>query len=122
MPLIIRQGDIIFEKLSDHERENKIIRMKRNNYDLDYDLEEIKSNIVAYGEATGHKHEFVSGQVSLFKTRYYLNNNTIIKIDSDYATLSHEQHLPVQIPHGIYKIVKERSYDPFAKKAEVVID
>lgn len=68
---------------------------------------------VEEGEATGHVHKLTGG--SLFKTR-----------SVDYAVLDkteelvHEEHAPITLAPGKYKVVRQREYQP--KRNRRVLD
>lgn len=65
--------------------------------------------ILAEGEATGHAHRIVSGDAVLFaaETSLYL------KVTSEKALLTHEEHGEQNIERGLYRIggVREMDYD-----------
>jgi hypothetical protein len=105
--MIFRQGDVILKKIDDTKAP---ISQKEASF-----LEEIKGEtIVAHGEATGHHHKFTSGQVMLFtRPHNQPQGPAVVTIESDYATLTHQEHLPIQLPKGTYSIIREITYDPF---------
>lgn len=62
-------------------------------------------NVVAYGEATGHRHEF-EGNVALFD----VFGQTYADVVED-AELVHDEHETITIPEGFYRIVRQREFD-----------
>lgn len=61
--------------------------------------------IVAYGEATGHKHEF-DGNVALLD-----NGNQMFADVRQAAKLVHDEHATIEIPEGFYRVVRQREFD-----------
>lgn len=74
--------------------------------------------ILAEGEVTGHKHQIVNGQATLYETRGTL----FLKVISQTATLSHEEHKAIQIPQGDWMIRIQREYDPEEEWGKYVQD
>ena len=74
--------------------------------------------VLAEGEATGHAHviEDVAGIKFVEKDgKFYLQN----KIP---ATVKHEEHRPITIPPGTWRVKRVREYDHFAEEARAVAD
>ena len=111
-PRFIRQGDIDFiEVLSIPNKEMNRLTMKDDN-------------IVAYGEATNHHHRLVSGQVQVLRD---VNSTGMaiadyVVVNSETATLSHQEHLPLEIPQGTWRIHQEEDYNPFTQEMKKVVD
>ncbi len=88
-----RQGDVLFQK----EKE------------LPKDVRPRKSKVLYEGEATGHLHRVDEGsQVGVFE----LGNFLYLKIDSESATIVHDEHGPITLEAGIYKVWQQREYRP----------
>jgi hypothetical protein len=64
-----------------------------------------KDKVVAYGEVTGHKHEF-EGNVLLLENY----GNTYADVMEE-AKLVHDEHETIIIPEGFYRIIRQREYD-----------
>jgi len=93
---ILRHGDILFREVTD------IPKNARN----------IKSDIVAMGEKTGHHHKLV-GAFQMYESTE--NGQAVKYIDiSQQTRLTHQEHNTLDIPQGKYVIVNEREYDPFS--------
>ena len=86
----IRQGDVLLRRISK----------------LPNDLKE-KNKILAYGEVTGHKHQFNSEQVLVFEDE---QRNQFIDV-KEKAELLHEEHKNVLVPKGKYEVFLQREYD-----------
>ncbi|MBX9671620.1 MAG: hypothetical protein K2X93_28785 [Candidatus Obscuribacterales bacterium] len=64
-------------------------------------------NILAMGEITGHSHR-VKGESQLFE----LDGQLFLRVLSDTATLTHEEHGPISLPKGEYLVWRQREYSP----------
>ena len=66
---------------------------------------------LAEGEASGHFHKVSVGVAELYTIPDSVDK--FLKVISDTATITHEEHKPVVLPKGTYKIgiVKEYDYD-----------
>ena len=64
--------------------------------------------ILAEGEVTGHKHQITSGEAELREQ----DGKLILIVSSETATLSHEEHKPIQIPQGTWIVRTQREYSP----------
>ena len=63
--------------------------------------------VLAEGEATGHKHELDTGEL------YEKDGTLFFHIEEEKtATLKHEEHGPITFGPGIYKVVRQREYEP----------
>lgn len=78
--------------------------------------------VLALGETTGHAHAFYDGGVTLLRrpnTRG-LDQNEIpmetveqwIEVAREKAVLKHEEHAPIELPKGKYRVVRQREFDP----------
>jgi hypothetical protein len=89
-----RQGDVFVQKIT------KIPSSATK--------EKCKEKIVAYGEVTGHKHVIrpVRGGVSFFN-----DNGQVLCSVSQEAVLVHEEHKPIMLSKGEYKVSVQREFD-----------
>ncbi len=92
------------------------------NGSIPNEAKEIKARngklILAEGEATGHAHSIsASDGVSLME----LDGALFLSTDKD-VTIKHEEHKPISIPPGKYKIGIVREWDHFAEEAREVRD
>jgi len=95
-----QQGDVLIKKCE------KVLGEKLNHL------------VLAEGEATGHKHRVTSGEGELYEHEGTL----FLKVLSDTATITHEEHNPITIPKGDYEIGIVQEYDHFAEEARNVQD
>lgn len=90
------QGDLMFEKYDEINSPNEYLRYKT---DTDGD-------IVARGEKTGHKHRLVGGIFKLF-----LRSSPPMLFVEEDTVVTHEQHPPLSLEKGVYKITRQRVLD-----------
>lgn len=102
-----RQGDILLETLPELP---KGVRFSTQAAPL----------VLARGEATGHAHGFrsknvrASGYVRDPETGTYC---TILEVRDEVAVLEHEEHAPLALPPGVYKVLRQREYVPAGERA-----
>lgn len=65
--------------------------------------------VLALGEATGHKHQISNGQAELYER----DGTLYLRVISEFATLSHEEHHALQIPQGDWVVRIQREYEPW---------
>lgn len=63
---------------------------------------------LAEGEVTGHKHHISEGQAELCEQ----NDTLYLRVISEEALLSHEEHRAIQIPQGNWIVRIQREYEP----------
>lgn len=95
---IYRQGDVLLVRIAELPKEATR-----------------KDNIVAFGETTGHKHQFDEGAV-VYKTA---SGQQVVQIQKT-AILQHEEHKHLTIPKGIYEIRIQREFDVAAETRRVM--
>lgn len=76
----------------------------------------VESGILAYGEATGHKHQIV-GPGKLYR----INGELWIDASGE-ITVKHEEHKPITLPAGTYKVGGVKEWDHFKEEARQVAD
>lgn len=97
---MLQQGDVILVKV------------------LEIQGKKLKHLTLAQGELTGHHHTITEGDAEL----YDHEGTLFLKVKSDSATLTHQEHGTVVIPRGDYKINRVREFDHFAEEAKRVQD
>lgn len=74
--------------------------------------------ILAHGEVTGHHHEVVSDEargVSFEEIAHgadALAGAKILRVAGRSALLRHEEHAPIEIKRGTYRVIRQREYAP----------
>jgi len=89
--MMVRQGDLLIVKVDE----------------LPEGCVKPGHRVLAEGEATGHKHELDSGDV-------YEKEGTLFfrVLDDQHTTLKHEEHGPITFAPGVYKVIRQREYEP----------
>lgn len=72
--------------------------------------------VLAEGEITGHRHQITDGQAELIEK----NKMLFLRVLSETATLSHQEHQSIQIPQGTWMVRIQREYEP--TKVRLVAD
>ena len=80
--------------------------------------EKLNHLVLMEGEMTGHAHRISQGLAELFES----GSTKYLKVLSDEAVLTHEEHGPITIPKGTYKIGRVREFDHFSEEARAVQD
>jgi hypothetical protein len=67
------------------------------------------SAVLARGEATGHSHRIADpSSVSIYDD----GGTGYLEVLADRAMLVHDEHKPIELPHGIYRFWQQREYSP----------
>jgi hypothetical protein len=73
-------------------------------------------SVLAYGEITGHSHRFADpSAVELWEH----GGQLFVRVTADVATVIHEEHHPISLPQGVYRVWKQREYTPQAIRTVV---
>jgi len=75
--------------------------------------------IIAEGEATGHKHEVTVGEAELYQDE---KGVMCLRVQSDEAQVTHQDHNAVTLPKGDYEIIAQREYVVGDEKYRRVVD
>lgn len=82
-------------------------------------MPKVEDSALAYGEATGHIHKLVSGDFDLRECpKTKVKHLKVVKP----TMLKHQEHRPIEINPGVYRIGIQREYDPISKKIREVAD
>lgn len=73
---------------------------------------------LAKGEATGHSHTITEGQAELYEK----NGTLFLRVNSETAKLTHQEHKEINIPAGDYEINIVKEYDHFEEELRNVRD
>ncbi|WP_427162595.1 hypothetical protein ACQFX9_14230 [Aliinostoc sp. HNIBRCY26] len=63
---------------------------------------------LAEGEVTGHKHRITEGKAELLNK----DGTLYLRVISETALLSHEEHHAIKIPQGHWMVKIQREYQP----------
>lgn len=99
-PVLYRHGDVLLAKIDA----------------LPENAEPIVGLVLARGEATGHAHRIAEedGRATLLRTY----SEMLLQI-RELATLVHEEHGPIVLEPGVYRVWKQREYVPAGKSGRV---
>jgi hypothetical protein len=106
MPRLCAQGDILIERVADPTRASKLSTCVDDGY-----------LTIAVGEQSGHCHRLF-GTAQLFRDdnlareippRLYLGH---VQVKSPSARLEHDEHAPLILAQGTYRIRRQRELEP----------
>lgn len=95
-----RQGDVIIERVQ--RIPGKVTPVERDNGKV----------ILAYGEVTGNSHAVLDPDVELLSTADAAER--FLRVGSQGATVVHEEHGPITLAPGNYRVRIQREYSPEA--------
>ena len=101
---MVVQGDVFFTKARLIPKGAKRIERLKRGY------------VIAKGEATGHAH-VIEDEIELYK-----KDGTLFLRTQREVKVLHEEHLPVTLTKGIWKVGIVREYDPFLEETRRVRD
>ena len=102
----LQQGDVLIESVGTIPADAKIVLAKERGF------------VLAEGEVTGHAHVIDRVADIEFTEKdgmFYIKNKKPVVV-------RHEEHKPVTIPAGLWKVRGVREYDHFAEESRRVID
>lgn len=71
--------------------------------------EKLKHTILAEGEVTGHCHRIKErGSAEMLRVR----GRIFLRVSAESATVVHEEHAPIELPAGNYRVWRQREYTP----------
>ena len=146
-----QQGDVLFKEVPKDEWEFKhtIVGhdgnknetcsiMKPTKSNEDHWLGHIKekdrlekdgdSLTVAFGEVTGHSHTFRNQSPDINIVSYGIESTSVgntpkyVLIKGNDATITHEEHKPLSIPPGHYKVEIVKEWDHIGEFSRRVVD
>lgn len=91
-----RQGDVLLVPIA--EVPATALKVKREGDRI----------ILATGEATGHAHAVATLGAELLADR----EARYLRVPAGGASVTHEEHRPVALPAGSYRVVIQREYTP----------
>ena len=85
------------------------------------DIREAGRVILAHGEATGHAHEVVSDEPDSLTFEEIsddvdtLRGARLLRVTgTGKAVVRHQEHSPIELPAGTYRVIRQREYFPQA--------
>lgn len=95
--MIRRQGDVLVMRVGEMPKD--CVAQNRENGRV----------ILAHGELTGHAHAIKDRGARLLETAA---KATYLEITDEVAHLVHEEHKTVELPKGVYRVVRQTEYSP----------
>ena len=108
-PKMYRQGDLLIVEIDRIPKRRK--------------MRKVNDRIILRGEATGHAHQLVGGD--LYSARWGLGfNQPEMYIDiAKTGQIVHQEHATLELPKGFYRVVRQREYSPgFEEEFQFVND
>lgn len=106
-----RQGDVFVERIADDQLPEGVIELARDNGRI----------VLAYGEVTGHAHAIAERNATLFgkpgtDERWLVIRPSGTTVEGGGVVIRHEEHAPIELEPGVYKVGRQREYSPEAIK------
>ena len=114
MTVIFAQGDLLLERVADVVPSGTI----------EENLEGV-AMVLAEGEESGHRHA-IRERVTMFRDEALATDMPAglyighVQVTSPYARVTHEEHAPLTLPRGTYRVRRQRELGP--KDARVLFD
>ncbi|HEY9715116.1 MAG TPA: hypothetical protein V6C72_16720 [Chroococcales cyanobacterium] len=95
--------------MNEHYRQGDVLLVKISELPKDA-VKELASDkiVLALGEATGHSHCLTAPQGA---TLFAQNEERYFEIKHS-SSLVHEEHSPINLDPGLYRVVRQREYTP----------
>ena len=106
--MMYRQGDVLLERVD--------LGLAPDAHPVPKDAGRA---VLAYGEATGHAHAFHAPHVEQFETPS--RERFVVIRGRKPAALLHEEHAPITVPPGLYRVRRQREWTD-ADEPRVVAD
>jgi hypothetical protein len=75
------------------------------------DAKKMPGNVLVRGEITGHSHRIEDPETAEIWARGML---LFLRVVAPTATIVHEEHNPITLERGVYKVWQQREYTPQA--------
>ena len=98
-----RQGDVLVVPLDPTEMPPNVVAAPRDRRNR---------MVLALGEATGHAHVLTGERVALLCPPD--DPGTLLLVIEGYGRLVHEEHGPIALSPGTYRVIRQREYFPGA--------
>ena len=114
MTRLYAQGDLLIERVADIVPAGSLIPPGDDG-----------ALVLAEGEVTGHRHA-IYDRVTMFRddslardipAGLYVGH---VRVDAPVARLVHDEHAPISLPAGTYRVRRQREMEP--QDARIVVD
>lgn len=92
---LYRHGDLLVQQASE----------------IPEDARQLQHLVLAEGELTGHSHRIAERDAAVM---YQSDEGTFLRIVGERATLIHQEHGPIVLGTGVYRVWRQREYTPQA--------
>jgi hypothetical protein len=72
--------------------------------------------VLASGEVTGHCHRVQDPRSARL---FHAGDADFLEVQTEFAVITHEEHLPITLPRGTYRFWRQREYTPQAIRTVV---
>lgn len=111
-----------FSKKGDQALHGDVI-LTKTGFGKDFEsMPEVKDQCLAYGEATGHSHKVFGNEEDFILRECPKTKERHLRVVGDSVALKHQEHSPIVLPPGDYRIGIQKEYDPFEKLTRQVAD
>ena len=126
-----QQGDVVMFQVDDESFKNIIGNPSTSKDVIYYEGHSHTHAILAFGEATGHKHQVNMADmvkeagVTLHMGTYQTAGEDVpagFEVHNETVTICHEEHNPIEIPPGKYVVRIVREFDHIAGRSRYVAD
>ena len=91
--MLFRHGDVLIQKVPTIPKDAKRLRHRT----------------LAHGELTGHSHEIREKSAAVL---WESGENLFLEVEAKLATVVHQEHAPIELPKGYYRVWRQREYTP----------
>ncbi|HEY1064894.1 MAG TPA: hypothetical protein VGE52_02245 [Pirellulales bacterium] len=77
--------------------------------EVPHDVRRLHHLMLAEGELTGHSHRIAEREAGVL---YQRGGEFYLDVTADRATLVHQEHGPIELPRGVYRVWRQREYSP----------
>jgi len=99
--VMFRQGDVLLQPIGPEEMPAGLVPAPKGAR---------RGLVLALGEATGHAHVITGPDVSTWTMPD--QPDTLFLIVRGHGRLGHEEHGPIGVPAGHYRVIRQREYVP----------
>ena len=135
-----QQGDVLMLRINDNKKmmESFVAFKGKSNSHSRKNPSESSVATLALGEATGHHHsidvmheENKDVEITTHFNHWGWNNRNnqglgrvpeYFEVSGSEATIKHQEHEPITLPSGIYRVRIVKEYDPFSNTVSGVAD
>lgn len=91
--MLFRHGDVLIQAVNE----------------VPASAQKLSTDVLAHGEVTGHSHRVESSAgISLWSA----GDTLFLQVFERAAKVVHEEHAPIELPVGLYRVWRQREYTP----------